>query len=71
MVFRENNILYPTLNVLLSDGEWLAIRNEEGLIGYYKVKPGSTWSPRAKPIYPYQLTPSLTQKQLKMLPNSV
>ncbi len=36
MIFRENNILYPMLKVLLSEGEWVAIKQQEELIGYYK-----------------------------------
>jgi len=38
-VFRENNILFPTLKVLLTDNEWLAIKLEEDIIGHYKVTP--------------------------------
>ncbi|MDI3476464.1 MAG: uncharacterized protein PWQ95_2192 [Thermococcaceae archaeon] len=29
MVFRENNIFYPTLKALLSEGEWKAIKMQE------------------------------------------
>lgn len=39
MVFRENNILYPTVKELLSDGEWLAIHNQSEGIGYYEIEP--------------------------------
>jgi len=38
MVFRENNIFYPTLKALLSDEEWKAVRQQEEEMGYYKVK---------------------------------
>ncbi len=55
MVFRETRILYPTLRVLLSDGEWAAIRLEEDTIGYYNIRPGSEWKPLVKPILPYMV----------------
>jgi len=71
MVFRENNILFPTLKTLLSEGEWRAIRENEEMIGYYKVDPGKEWKPSAKPVYPYQLEPGLTPQQVERLPPDV
>lgn len=54
MVFRETRILYPTLKALLSDGEWAAIKKEEAITGYFKVKPRA-WCSDAKPVYPHEL----------------
>jgi len=71
MVFRENNILYPTLNVLLSEGEWAAIKEEEELIGYFRVRPGEAWKPEADPIYPYQIKQGVELAQLDKLPEKV
>ena len=71
MVFRENNILFPMLKALLSEGEWRAIGENEEMIGYYKVDPGKEWKPSAKPVYPYQLEPGLTQEQAEQLPPDV
>ncbi len=55
MVFRETRILYPTLRILLSEGEWAAIRLEEDSIGYYNVSPGDEWKPSTEPILPYMI----------------
>ncbi|NJE07744.1 DUF438 domain-containing protein [Thermococcus sp. M39] len=71
MVFRENNILYPTLKALLSEGEWVAIRQQEDVIGYYKVKPGNEWRPKAKPLHPYEIDTTLTAEQILSLPKEV
>jgi len=68
MVFRENNILYPTLKVLLSDGEFKAIRMLDDEIGYYKVKPRDEWKTDAEPIMPYEVKAELTAEQLMNLP---
>ncbi len=68
MVFRENNILYPTLKVLLSEGEFKAIRMQDDEIGYYKIKPGNEWKSEAKPIMPYEVREEITPEQLLSLP---
>ena len=68
MVFRENNILYPTLKVLLSEGEFKAIRMQDDEIGYYKVKPGDEWKSEAKSIMPYEVRDEITPEQLLSLP---
>jgi len=71
MVFRENNILYPTLKVLLSEGEFKAIRMQDDEIGYYKVKPGDEWKSDAEPIMPYQVRSEITAEQLLNLPQNL
>ena len=71
MVFRENNILYPTLRVLLSEGEWAAIREMDDEIGYYKVEPEVGWTPRAEPLLPHQVSPEITEEQARSLPQEM
>ena len=68
MVFRENNILYPTLKVLLGEGEFKAIREVDDEIGYYKVHPGDEWNSDAPKIMPYEVKDELTAEQLMNLP---
>ena len=72
MVFRENNIYYPTLKALLSDGEWKAIRMQEDEIGYYKINPPA-WDPGedVKPLHPWEINPELSVEELLNLPKEV
>ncbi|WP_175059896.1 DUF438 domain-containing protein [Thermococcus sp. 2319x1] len=70
MVFRENNIFYPTLRALLSEGEWKAIRMQEGEMGYYKVNPPA-WNPGVEPLHPWEINPELSVEQLLGLPKEV
>jgi len=70
MVFRENNILYPALRALLSDGEWAAIKQQEGEFGFYKVKP-KEWKSDAKPVHPYEIDGGITEEQMKKLPSEL
>ena len=72
MVFRENNIYYPTLKALLSDGEWKAIRMQEDEIGFYKVNPPA-WNPGedVRPLHPWEINPELSIEQLLGLPKEV
>ena len=72
MVFRENNIYYPTLKALLSEGEWKALRMQEDEIGFYKVNPPA-WDPGedVKPLHPWEIEPELSVEQLLGLPREV
>ena len=72
MVFRENNIYYPTLKALLTEGEWKAIRQQEDEFGYYKVSPPA-WDPGedVKPLHPWEIDPELSVEQLLGLPKEV
>ncbi|MBN1579567.1 MAG: DUF438 domain-containing protein [Anaerolineae bacterium] len=45
MVYKEENILFPTSLEKLSDEEWAAIRAQEHEIGYVYVEPGNQWPP--------------------------
>lgn len=71
MVFRETRILYPTLRILLSEGEWIAIKMEEDLIGYYGITPGKEWKSLAKPIYPYMVHGITSKEVIEKLPPEV
>lgn len=67
LVFRENKILYPAAWSLFSEGEWAAIAEEAESIGYL-VKAEKKWVPRAEPVLPYQVEPSITPEQWEKLP---
>ena len=69
MVFRENNILYPTLKTLLSEGEWFAIKLQETQFGYYGIKPKDDWKPDAKPLYPNDLSNFTARDILSKIPD--
>jgi len=70
MVFRENNILYPALQTLLTEGEWAAIKQQESIFGFYKVKP-EEWKSDANPLHPYEIYEELTEEQLQQLPEEI
>ena len=70
MVFREDNILYPTLKSVLTEGEWKAIRLQEDEMGYYKVTPAE-WNPDVEPLHPWEIDPELSVEQIIALPKEV
>ena len=70
MVFRENNILYPTLKYLLSEEEWVAVKEQGPEVGYYKVEPES-WDSEEEPKYPYQVEQEITEGDLSELPEQL
>ena len=45
MIFMEEKILFPTALRLLSDEQWVEIRNGEREIGYAWIQPGNLWDP--------------------------
>ncbi len=71
MTFREDNILYPTLSFLLSEGEWVAIKEQEPDIGYFKVTPGDEWKPSAKPLHVYEVDPKIPVEKMLSIPDEV
>jgi len=71
MVFRENNILYPTIKAVFSEGEWVAIKQQDDEIGYYKIKPSGEWKAEAEAVHPYQIEGNLTDEQISGLPEEV
>ena len=67
MIFRENNIFFPTMAVILSDAEWYAVKLQEDRIGHYKLTPAE-YRPDVEPIYPFQFKKELSPEQLEKLP---
>ena len=45
MIYKENNILYPTALENLSEYDWVKVRVGEEEIGYSWVEPGNEWKP--------------------------
>ena len=45
MIYKEENILYPTALKVLSAAEWLAIRDQSDEFGYCLIRPGDAWQP--------------------------
>jgi DUF438 domain-containing protein len=68
LVFRENKILYPTVQTLLSEGEWAAISTIAEKIGYIVETKGEKLSINAKPILPYEADTGLPQEKVDSLP---
>jgi DUF438 domain-containing protein len=48
MFYKEEHILYPTALKVLSEAEWLAIRNQSDAIGYCLIRPGDAWQPTVR-----------------------
>ncbi len=68
---RETDLLYPTAYILLSPGEWAAIKEQEGRIGYYGKPPEDRWKTDAEPVQAYEADPHITDEQMAALPASV
>jgi DUF438 domain-containing protein len=45
MIYKENNILFPMSLSVLSEADWVRIRDGEAEIGFALVEPGSDWVP--------------------------
>ncbi len=71
MVYRENNILYPTVKILLSEGEWAAIKEQEKEYHYYKVKPKDEWKPEEKPVHPYEIDSAIDEESMVNMPEVI
>jgi len=69
LVFRENKILYPTVQVLLTEGEWAAVSNIAEGVGYIIDPGGERWKVDAKPILPYEEEAIITRQQVERLPS--
>jgi DUF438 domain-containing protein len=67
LIFREEKILFPAVWTLLSEGEWAAIHEAAKDIGYL-VPSDVEWTPRAKPLLPYEVDGVVTQDQIERLP---
>lgn len=67
LIFREERILFPSVWVLLSEGEWAAIHEAAEDIGYL-IPIDVEWTPKAKPILPYEVSGIVTPEQVEKLP---
>jgi len=47
MIYKEEKILYPASLSHLNDADWASIREQEEELGYFLVRPGTTWKPQA------------------------
>ncbi|MBC7260653.1 MAG: DUF438 domain-containing protein, partial [Chloroflexi bacterium] len=43
MIYKEENILFPTALEKLSDAEWLAIKEQSAELGYCLIQPADEW----------------------------
>ncbi|MEM2453251.1 MAG: DUF438 domain-containing protein, partial [Ignisphaera sp.] len=68
LVFRENKILFPAVWTLFSEGEWSAIAKIADEIGWIVDVKDREWSPREKPVLPYELKVPIELQQLENLP---
>lgn len=68
LIFREEKILLPAVWALLSEGEWAAIHEIAGKMGYL-VPIKEEWTPKAEPLLPYQVSGVMTSEQIERLPS--
>lgn len=85
MFYKEEHILYPTALRLLTDADWVAIRDQSGDIGYCLIRPGDQWHPDVEaaevpPAQDYYASPTgqialdtgaLTVEQINLLLTSL
>ena len=67
LIFREEKILLPAVWALLPEGEWATIHEIAKEMGYL-VPIEVEWTPKAKPLLPYQVKGEVTSEQLEKLP---
>jgi uncharacterized protein len=48
MFYKEEHILYPTALKMLTEAEWVEIRDQSDEIGYCLVRPGDQWKPQTQ-----------------------
>lgn len=48
MIYKEENILFPTALERLTEEEWAAVREQEDEMGYCYAHPGQRWQPQAE-----------------------
>ncbi|WP_448578190.1 DUF438 domain-containing protein [Thermosphaera sp.] len=71
LVFRENKILYPALQVLLSESEWAAVDKVARKLGFFVKQDKGEWAPSEQPKYPYEVVAEITPKQAEELPEEL
>ena len=47
MIYKEEKILFPASLERLTDKDWAEIRHQEPELGYFVVRPGQEWQPKA------------------------
>ncbi|MDR3544062.1 MAG: DUF438 domain-containing protein [Desulfosporosinus sp.] len=52
LIYKEDNIMFPMSMETLTEGEWAAIAEQSGEIGYALIKPDFGWIPSAPPEPP-------------------
>ncbi len=71
-VYREDNILYPTIWVLFKEGEWAMIHEQFFKLGFYKLYPSpDSWKSNAQKIYPFQVESRISDEDVKKLPEEM
>ena len=63
LIYKEENIMFPMSMETLTDGEWAAVAEQSGEIGYTLVEPEHGWIPSAPPGP--SVDPGAFQKALK------
>ncbi|NLG28812.1 MAG: DUF438 domain-containing protein [Chloroflexi bacterium] len=80
LFYKQEQIMFPTALKVLSDAEWVSIRDQSDEFGYCLVRPGDQWQPvgvepAALPASPYVAagsaltldTGALTHEQINLL----
>lgn len=49
MIYKEENILFPMSMETLTEGEWAAVAEQSGEIGYCLIEPDNAWVPSVPP----------------------
>ncbi|MHA1902596.1 MAG: DUF438 domain-containing protein [Candidatus Thorarchaeota archaeon] len=65
MIYKENNILFPTALENLSEYDWVKVRVGEEEIGYSWVTPGDEWKP-ITPLDIHQTDPEPESPEIKL-----
>lgn len=52
MIYKEENIMFPMSMETLTEGEWAAVAEQSGEIGYTLVQPDKGWIPSVSPEPP-------------------
>ncbi|MHB0857841.1 MAG: DUF438 domain-containing protein [Anaerolineae bacterium] len=61
MFYKEENILYPTALKVLTEEEWVAIRDQSDEIGYCLIRPGDQWRPSVAPAVEQAAIPTYSR----------
>ncbi|MHB1357928.1 MAG: DUF438 domain-containing protein [Anaerolineae bacterium] len=70
MIYKEEHILYPTSLKMLSEAEWVAIRDQSAEIGFCLIQPGDLWQPQVAAV-PVSTTLLSGRLETDLLPLSI